>query len=132
MDGRKIYSFEELIAMDAEEIAELVLTLQNEAAQSLFALEDTTRRYSEQAQEKDARIARLEEENAAISKENEILKAALGDRKAIMARNRRTQKMAPGQFRKKKGWLCCPAPVKWAGRSRMQEKVPKQVDMAVV
>ena len=80
MDGRKIYSFEELIAMDAEEIAELVLTLQNEAAQSLFALEDTTRRYSEQAQEKDARIARLEEENAAISKENEILKAALGDR----------------------------------------------------
>ena len=84
MESRRIYSFEDLIAMDTEEIARLVLALQDEAAQSLFALEDTTRRYAEQAREKDARIARLEEENAAISKENEILKAALGDRKAII------------------------------------------------
>lgn len=84
MESRRTYSFEELIAMDTQEMARLVLALQDEAGQSLFALEDTMKRYSELAREKDAWIARLEEENAAISKENEILKAALGDRKAII------------------------------------------------
>lgn len=84
MENHRVYSLEELNTMDKEETARLILALQDEAAQSLFALEDTTRRYSELVREKDARIARLEEENAAISEENEILKAALGDRKAII------------------------------------------------
>ena len=84
MESRRVYSPEELITMDKEETVRLILALQDEAAQSLFALEDTTRRYSEQVREKDARIARLEKENAAISEENEILKAALGDRKAVI------------------------------------------------
>ena len=84
MENRRVYSLEELNTMDKEETARLILALQDEVAQFLFALEDTTRRYSELVREKDARIALLEEENAAISEENEILKAALGDRKAII------------------------------------------------
>ena len=84
MESRRVYSPEELITMDKEETVRLILALQDEAAQSLFALEDTTRRYSEQVREKDARIARFEDDNAAISEENEILKAALGDRKAVI------------------------------------------------
>ena len=84
MDERRIYSFEELASMEPSRANEIMKRIQEEAAQAAYAYEDTSRRFSDQLREKDSEIAMLKEENKLLAEQIEVLKAALGDKKAVI------------------------------------------------
>ena len=84
MHERKFYTFEELASMEPSQANEILKRIQEETFQTAYAFEDTSRRFSDQLREKDAEISMLKEENKVLSEQVQILKAALGDKKAVI------------------------------------------------
>ena len=84
MDGRKFYTFTDLLTIDPSKADNILLSVQEDAEQARYALEDTSKRFSELFREKDAEISRLTELNAMLSEQVNVLKAALGDKNSII------------------------------------------------
>ena len=84
MDEKRVYSFDELASMEPSRADEILKRIQEEAARAAYAYEDTSRRFSDQLREKDSEIAMLKEENRLLVEQIEVLKAALGDKKAVI------------------------------------------------